>query len=64
MMASGLHPIIALSKSGLSADPLNNYEVSKGYMRLRWGDPEEPAPEPTTEIVEEDHDTDGLGDVL
>ena len=64
MLASGLHPVIALSKSGLSADPLNDYEVSKGYMRLRWGDPEEPAPEPTTEIVEEDHDTDGLGDVL
>lgn len=64
MLASGLHPIIALTKCGLSADPVNDYEVSKGYMRLRWGDPDAPAPEPKTEIVEEDNDTDGLGDVL
>lgn len=64
MLASGLHPVIALSKSGLSGDPMNDYEVSKGYMRLRWGDPEEPAEQPTTEIVEEDHDTDGVGSVL
>lgn len=64
MLASGLHPIIALSKSGLSGDPMSDYEQSKGYMRLRWGDPDEPAEQPTTEIVEEDHDTDGIGDVL
>lgn len=63
MLASGLHPVIALSKSGLSGDPLNDYEVSKGYMRLRWGDPEEEAPQPTTEIVEEDNQT-GIGNVL
>lgn len=64
MLASGLHPVIALTKSGLSADPVNDYEISRGYMRLRWGDPDEPSEQPTTEIVEEDHDTDGLGDVL
>lgn len=55
MLSSGLHPIIALSKSGLSADPVNDYEQSKGYMRLRWGDPDAPAEQPTTEIVEEDN---------
>jgi hypothetical protein len=33
-------------------------------MRLRWGDPDAPAEQPKTEIVEEDHDTDGVGDVL
>ncbi len=64
MLASGLHPVIALSKSGLSGDPMSDYEVSKGYMRLRWGDPDAPAEQPKTEIVEEDHDTDGVGDVL
>ena len=55
MLSSGLHPIIALSKCGLSADPVNDYEQSKGYMRLRWGDPDAPAEQPTTEIVEEDN---------
>ena len=64
MLASGLHPVLALTKSGLSADPVSEYEQSRGYMRLRWGDPDAEAPEPTTEIVEEDHDTDGIGDVL
>lgn len=56
-LQSGLHPIIALAKSGASADPVNDYEVSKGYMRMRWGDPEAPAEQPTTEIVEEDNNT-------
>ncbi len=64
LLQSGLHPIIALQKCGLSADPVSDYEASKGYMRLRWGDPEEPAAQPDTEIVEEDNDTDGLGNVL
>lgn len=64
MLQSGLHPVIALAKCGLSADPVSDYEASKGYMRLRWGDPDMPAEQPTTEIVEEDNDTDGIGDVL
>lgn len=64
LLQSGLHPIIALQKCGLSADPVSDYEASKGYMRLRWGDPDAPAEQPTTEIVEEDNDTDGLGNVL
>ena len=63
LLQSGLHPIIALSKSGLSADPLGDYEASKGYMRLRWGDPDAPAEQPTTDIVEEDNQT-GIGNVL
>lgn len=64
LLQSGLHPVIALQKCGLSADPISDYETSKGYMRLRWGDPDAPAAQPTTEIVEEDNDTDGIGDVL
>ncbi len=57
MLQSGLHPIIALTKSGLSADPVNDYEMSKDYMRMRWGDPNEPIAQPDTEIVEEDNNT-------
>ena len=61
LLSSGMHPIIALSKSGISADPVNDYEQSKGYMRLRWGDPSAPAEQPTTEILETDNDTDRNG---
>ena len=61
LLQSGLHPVIALSKSGISADPVNDYEQSKGYMKLRWGDPSAPAPQPKTEIVETDNDTDRNG---
>lgn len=54
MLEAGLHPILALSKCGLSADPVSDYEMSKGYIKLRWGDPDAPAEQPKTEIVEED----------
>lgn len=47
LLTSGLHPTIALAKSGISSDPVADFENSKEYMKLRWGDPEK------TEIVEE-----------
>ncbi len=56
LLASGLHPTLALAKSGISADPVSDYELSKDYMNLRWGEPGEPAEEPKTEIVEETRD--------
>jgi SPP1 family phage portal protein len=42
LLAAGLHPTLALAKSGISADPVSDYEISKGYMTLRWGDPNAP----------------------
>ena len=54
LLASGLHPTIALAKSGISSDPVADYENSKGYMRLRWGDPDEPSNPSTT--IEEGND--------
>ena len=39
-MAGGLHPILALAKSGASNDPVADYEQSKDWIKLRWGDPE------------------------
>ena len=63
LLQSGLHPVIALTKCGLSADPVSDYEQSKGYMRLRWGDPDAPSAQPTTEVVEETPEA-GIGDVL
>ena len=56
LLSSGLHPTLALAKSGISADPVSEYELSKEYMRLRWGDPEGPFEQPNTEIVEETRD--------
>ena len=57
MLEAGLHPILALSKCGLSADPVSDFEMSKDYMRLRWGDPNEPVEQPKTEIIESDNNT-------
>ncbi len=64
MLQMGYHPIIAFERSGLSPDPVSDYEMSKDYLRMRWGDPNEPIEQPTTEIVEEDNNTGGLGNVL
>lgn len=65
LVAAGYHPVIAMSKSGVSADPVADYEASKGYMRLRWGDPDAPAPQPKTSIVEEDRtEPESIGETL
>lgn len=64
MLQMGYHPIIAFERCGLSPDPVSDYEMSKDYIRMRWGDPNEPIEQPKTEIVEEDNDTGGIGDVL
>lgn len=60
LIQSGLHPTIALAKSGISSDPVADYENSKEYMRLRWGDPNAPAKQPKEEIVESDNFTGGV----
>lgn len=56
LIASGLHPTLALAKSGISADPVSEFELSKDFMTLRWGNPEGPKEQPKTEIVEETRD--------
>ena len=60
LVGGGMHPILAMQKTGVSADPVGDYEMSKGYMRLRWGDPDAPSVQPTTEVVEEDNQSDVL----
>ena len=60
LVAGGMHPILAMQKTGVSADPVGDYEMSKGYMKLRWGDPDAPSEQPKTEIVEEDNQSDVL----
>lgn len=39
-MAGGLAPVLALAKSGASSDPIADFEQSKDWIKLRWGDPE------------------------
>lgn len=39
-LAAGLHPVLALAKSGASNDPVADFERSKDYLKLIWGDPD------------------------
>lgn len=41
MLAAGLHPELALSKSGISNDPVADVKMSEKYMKMIWGDPNE-----------------------
>lgn len=40
MLAAGLHPEIALSKSGISNDPVADVKMSEKYIKMIWGDPD------------------------
>jgi SPP1 family phage portal protein len=42
LVKSGLHPILALQKSGVSNDPVKDFEYSKKYMDMVVGDPDKP----------------------
>lgn len=39
MLAMGLHPELALKKSGLSNDPVSDIKMSEPYLRMIWGNP-------------------------
>lgn len=41
MLAAGLHPELALKKSGLSNDPVSDIKMSEKYLKMIWGDPDE-----------------------
>ena len=40
MLAMGLHPELALKKSGLSNDPVSDIKMSGKYLKMIWGDPD------------------------
>lgn len=40
MLAMGLHPELALKKSGISNDPVSDVKMSEKYLKMIWGDPE------------------------
>ena len=41
MLSAGLHPELALKKSGLSNDPVSDIKMSEKYLKMIWGDPDE-----------------------
>ena len=42
LIASGLHPELAAQKSGVSNDPVSDIKMSEKWLRLMWGDPDNP----------------------
>ena len=40
LLASGLHPLLAMQKSGISNDPISDYAMSKPYIEMIIGNPE------------------------
>ena len=62
LVAAGLHPTLAMAKSGISADPVSDYELSKPYMDMIWGDPSKAKePEIQTEVIEGEQGSMGDG---
>jgi len=41
-LAAGMHPVLAFAKSGASNDPVKDVEMSESYLKMIWGDPENP----------------------
>ena len=39
LMTAGMHPELAMAKSGISNDPVSDVKMSEDWIRLRWGDP-------------------------
>lgn len=52
LLTAGLHPELAFAKSGVSNDPVADVAKSKGYLKLRWGDPD--GNNPTPEVIEKE----------
>lgn len=57
LLAAGMHPQLAASKSGVSYDPVADTKMSEPYLKMVWGDPEAPnqVTERNVDIVEEDN---------
>lgn len=45
LIASGLHPELAAAKSGVSNDPVSDVKMSEKWLKLMWGDPDNPQPQ-------------------
>lgn len=63
MLAMGMHPELALKKSGLSSDPVSDVKMSEKYLKLIWGDPDKKVeeeqqgnPDGEAVVIEDDQD--------
>lgn len=42
LLAAGMHPELAAAKSGISNDPVSDIKMSEKYLKMIWGDPDNP----------------------
>lgn len=42
LLAAGMHPELAAKKSGVSNDPVADIKMSDKYLKMIWGDPDNP----------------------
>ena len=42
LLAAGMHPELAAKKSGVSNDPVADMKMSEKYLKMIWGDPDNP----------------------
>ena len=42
LVAAGFHPELAAAKSGISNDPVADIKMSEPYLKMIWGDPDNP----------------------
>lgn len=56
LVASGFHPQLAASKSGVSNDPVADIKMSEKYLKMIWGDPDK--------VDEVEEETDGQGEAI
>lgn len=62
LMAAGMHPELAMAKSGISNDPVKDAAMSEKYIEMIWGNPatavkaeEQGNGQGEAEIIEDDH---------
>ena len=62
LMAAGMHPELAMAKSGISNDPVKDAAMSEKYIEMIWGNPSAAAKseeqgngQGEAEIIEDDH---------
>ena len=58
LLASGMAPVLAFAKSGVSNDPISDYAQSEKWVKMIWGDPDAPKPEGEANIDEVEKATD------
>ena len=53
LLAAGMHPELAAKKSGVSNDPVADIKMSEKYLKMIWGDPDNPERYPGETIGEQ-----------